>query len=441
VIAALLDHLWQSTLFCGVIWLITLALRANRAALRHVLWMAASIKFLVPFAALYTLGALAGLPAATGGQPVFLSSAAAAAAPVISPTDFLRNAAPSGALAASVLLGVWLLGASVVAIRWLLAWRAAETIVRNARPAAGALADARITDADIEPAVARVIHPVLLLPSALLARLTSQQLVAVLAHEREHIRRRDNLTAHVHRLTEALFWFHPAVWWIGRQLVEERERACDEAVLDDGHAGADYAAGILSVCRHCNGRAPIALGATGGDLTQRVRRILYAARPRDTGLFKGIALTAGALVAITVPLLAGAADGSARRLQRFDLNARTLGAADFSLSVAARSAGEPALFVNDNVVVIRDSSIRDLVAMAYGVERYQVDGSSAWLDDTRYDVRVVAPRPVNDPDSLDPAALRLLVTRLLAARFHLEIHVNSVCQEPCGRTPDARAVP
>ena len=439
MIAALLDHLWQSTLFCGVVWLITLALRTNRAALRHTLWMAASVKFLVPFAALYTLGALAGLPAATGGQPIFLSSAAAAAAPVISPTDFLHAAAPAGSIAGALLFGAWVFGAGVIAIRWLIAWRAAEEIVRSARPAPGVLADARITDANIEPAVARVIRPVLLLPSALFARLTSQQLVAVLAHEREHIRRRDNLTAHVHRLAEALFWFHPAVWWIGRQLVDERERACDEAVLDGGHAGADYAAGILNVCRHCNGRTPISLGATAGDLTQRVRRILYAARPRDAGFFKSMALLAGALVVVAVPLLAGAADGSARRLQRLDVNARTLGAAQFSLSVAAHSAGEPLLVVNGNVVDIRDSSIRDLVAMAYGVERYQVEGSSAWLDETRYDVRAVAPRPVNDPDNLDPAALRLLITRLLGARFHLEIHVNSVCQDPCGRVADARS--
>ncbi len=288
--------------------------------------------------------------------------------------------------------------------------------------------------------MARVIRPVLLLPAALLARLTSQQLVAVLAHEREHIRRRDNLTAHVHRLAEALFWFHPAVWWIGRHLVDERERACDEAVLDSGHAGADYAAGILGVCRHCNGRTPISLGATAGDLTQRVRRILYAARPRDAGFFKSMALLSGALVAVAVPLLAGAADGSARRLQRLDLNARTLGAAQFSVSFAARADGGPQLVAADNVVVIRNSSIRDLVALAYGVERYQVEGSSDWLDETRYDVRVVAPRPVNDPENLDPAALRLLITRLLGARFQLEIHVNSVCQDPCGRQANARAV-
>src|SRR3982751_2007405 len=56
MIAALLDHIWQSTLFAGAAGLLTLAFRRNHAALRFWLWFAASIKFLVPFAALAALG-------------------------------------------------------------------------------------------------------------------------------------------------------------------------------------------------------------------------------------------------------------------------------------------------------------------------------------------------------------------------------------------------
>ena len=53
MIAALINHLWQSTLFCGGVWLITLALRDNSAALRHWIWLLASLKFLVPFSLLF----------------------------------------------------------------------------------------------------------------------------------------------------------------------------------------------------------------------------------------------------------------------------------------------------------------------------------------------------------------------------------------------------
>ena len=50
-------------------------------------------------------------------------------------------------------------------------------------------------------------------------------------------------------LVEALFWFHPLVWWIGARLVEERERACDEAVIQSGVAPQIYLTGISKVCR------------------------------------------------------------------------------------------------------------------------------------------------------------------------------------------------
>ena len=46
MIAALINHLWQSTLFCCGAWLITLLLRANSASLRHWIWLLASVKFL-----------------------------------------------------------------------------------------------------------------------------------------------------------------------------------------------------------------------------------------------------------------------------------------------------------------------------------------------------------------------------------------------------------
>src|SRR5207244_1058213 len=54
------NHLWQSTLFAAIIALATLAFRRNRASVRHALWLAASMKFLVPFAALIALGGAFG---------------------------------------------------------------------------------------------------------------------------------------------------------------------------------------------------------------------------------------------------------------------------------------------------------------------------------------------------------------------------------------------
>ena len=81
----------------------------------------------------------------------------------------------------------------------------------------------------------------LYLPPGIADHLDDAQLKAIVAHEQCHIRRRDNLTAALHMLVEAVFWFHPLVWWIGTRLVEERERACDEEVVRTGSDPEVYA--------------------------------------------------------------------------------------------------------------------------------------------------------------------------------------------------------
>ena len=98
-----------------------------------------------------------------------------------------------------------------------------------------------------EPGVFGVFRPVLLLPEGIIEKLTAAQLQAILAHELCHVRRRDNLATAMRMLVEAMFWFHPLVWWMGARLVEERERACDEEVLRKGSDPRTYAEGILKV--------------------------------------------------------------------------------------------------------------------------------------------------------------------------------------------------
>ena len=436
MIAALINHLWQSTLFfCGA-WLITRLLRANSASLRHWIWLLASVKFLVPFSLLFFIGSFIGMPAAriADEQPLMLGDALQSASLLVSPGALRATDAADTSGFLIVLISIWSCGAVFVALRWLLAWHAANSLARAARPAPGAPADARITDADIEPAVARVFRPVVLLPAALLGRLTEPQMNAVFAHELEHIERRDNLKANVHRLVETLFWFHPAVWWIGRQMLEERERACDERVLDNGHDGAEYAAGILEVCRHCRAGAFVSAAATSGDLTRRVRYILGNARPRSLGIIKALALLFATVGITAAPLFAGAVVEGAHRQELFAVNLRALGSAEFSIGPAMSGAASPQrVIAAPNEVVIRNSSLRDLIAIAYGVERWRVVGGPEWLDSPRYDLRALSKVPVSDPENLDLLALQAPVTELLASRFGLEIRVNHRCQAPCGK--------
>ena len=118
-------------------------------------------------------------------------------------------------------------------------------------------------------------RPLLLVPSGIEDDLTPRQLAAVLTHELCHVRRRDNVTAAVHMLAEAVFWFHPLVWWIGARLVDERERACDEEVVRTFGAPQTYAEGIVNVCKRYV-KSPLACvsGVSGANVKNRIRAIM-----------------------------------------------------------------------------------------------------------------------------------------------------------------------
>jgi uncharacterized protein (TIGR03435 family) len=157
---------------------------------------------------------------------------------------------------------------------------------------------------------------------------------------------------------------------------------------------------------------------------------------------KALLLFVATIVATTLPMIAGAVDGTAHRLELLALNSRVLGTADFFVSPATAGVDpRHRIVANREGVLIRNTSLRDLIALAYGVERWQVKGNAQWLDSLRYDIRAVTRDPVSEPDELDPYALRDLTAKLLATRFDLEIHVNRQCQAPCGRYALAAANP
>jgi len=270
VSVALLDHLWQSTMFALGAWALTRLLRKNGAHLRYAVWLAASIKFLVPFSLLTMLGAQL--------QP-HLGTASAQSFAIFAANDVTTKlAAPASAMFApsagfawwSVAIILWSIGFLGFAARWFARWRSVSSIVRAAAPAPiAAQIPVRMSASLREPGVVGILRPVLLLPAHIESQLTRAQLDAILAHELSHARRHDNLTAAVHMLVETIFWFHPLVWWIGTRLVEERERACDEAVLAQGGNPREYAEAILGVCKNYV-EAPVACvsGVSGADLAQ-----------------------------------------------------------------------------------------------------------------------------------------------------------------------------
>jgi bla regulator protein blaR1 len=123
------------------------------------------------------------------------------------------------------------------------------------------------------------LNPVLLLPADIERHPTRQELEAIVAHQLCHVRRFDNMTAAIHMLVEAIFWFYPLVWWLGARLASERQRACDEHVLGSVGAPGPYAQGILTVSERYV-KSPLASVSSVGrvNVRQRIDAIL-AHRP------------------------------------------------------------------------------------------------------------------------------------------------------------------
>jgi hypothetical protein len=206
------------------------------------------------------------------------------------------------------LLALWLAGMAVLTwMRWR-GWRRLRRMVRRARPAgfAGPIG-VRVSASPMEPGLVGILRPVVLLPAGLARQMAPAEMDTILAHEAAHHRRRDNLTAALHMLVETLFWFWPVVWLLGARMIGERERACDEQVLAQGHDPQLYAGAIVKVCRFCV-RAPLACvsGASAG-LAGRVERIALADVPDALGAAKGMLLATLAVMMLAAPLLAGMA--------------------------------------------------------------------------------------------------------------------------------------
>ena len=317
--AALVNHLWQSTVVVVMAWLLALALRNNHARTRYWVWMIASLKFLVPFSLLIAAGeSLRARMAAPIQQPAFadmmeqFTQPFAQAASHTTATAAYAGAAPAIAARHAeywplVLLAIWFCGALAIVLSWTRSWWRVRNLV-HASSAMTLLAEVPVLSSPnlLEPGVFGIVRPVLLLPKGIDERLTSPQLTTIIAHEICHVRRRDNLTATLHMAVETIFWFHPAVWWIKARLLEERERACDEAVLESGNDAPLYAESILNVCKfYVESPLTCVSGITGADLKRRIVRIMTEQVAHKLDLSRKLLLGVAGLTAVATPVVFG----------------------------------------------------------------------------------------------------------------------------------------
>lgn len=322
-----LNHLWQSTLLVGAIGLLTWIFRGHGAHVRHGLWFAASLKFLLPFSLLISLGShIHWRPITSATAAPVLSRVVAPFAGEVIISPYTTQTSPTGGTqtrtaAAPMTVGtpvarhfpllalaLWACGCAFVLGRWITRWQRIRQAVNesSALPIVAPI-PVRASSTNIEPGVIGIVHPILLLPKGIEERLAAPQLQSIILHEIAHVRRRDNLTAAVHMLVEALFWFYPLVWWLGARLIRERESACDEATLASGCSPDAYAQGILEVCRfYLQLPVACAAGVAGADLKKRIESIMTPRRLRTLSAAGAVLISSAALATALIPITLGA---------------------------------------------------------------------------------------------------------------------------------------
>ena len=420
----LANHLWQSTICAAVAWLLTLALRKNRAAVRYWILLAASIKFLVPFPALISAASqLAWARPHAIVQPripmaisEFSQPFDAPVADTMAPGVIGTHSSPLPA----ILFAIWLCGVAIGIACWVCHARRLRSAVREATPLALNLPLPALSSRErLEPGVIGILRPVLLLPRGIADRLTPAGLEGVLAHELCHVARRDNLTAAIHMLVETIFWFHPATWWIRTQLIQERERACDEEVIQMGHEPYFYAESILKICDFClASRVPCAAGIGGGRLRERIETIMEAPSVAALGFGKRIMLAAAATLVIVVPAVVGLAKAQelqTKRIFTFEV-ASVKAAPERDYGTYSRPAGmAPEIQGDPSRIDFVDVSLAGVISRAYGTALRDLKAPE-WMLERRYDIHANVPADVPKGHILE------MLQNLLANRFQLKLH-------------------
>ena len=286
---------------------------------------------------------------------------------------------------------------------------------------------ALITPGAEEPGVVGFLRPVLILPAHFLEHLNPRQLSAILTHELCHVHRRDNLFAGVHMMVEAIFWFHPLVWWIGSRMVEERELACDEEVLRTGCEPSDYVEGILKVCRfYVESPLPCISGVTGANVKRRLRAILSGSIADELSAAKKMTLTAIGLAAFAAPILIGFLNAPAIRAQsaraatpKFEVvSIKPCVFRQHTVSDMAPQGNSTPGNLRTGCFPLNDAHGTGFIRGAYASNPFTpITGGPSWIHSAAYEINARAEgspsvRTMNGP----------MMRVLLEEYFHLKIH-------------------
>jgi len=288
------------------LWATDAVLSKARSQTRYVLALSAMLLMLTSALATFAYEETRGGSALASSPGAFSVSAVAAIGSGIS-SDLvpLMGLKKAGATSPPVLLDLsrflpwldvaWLLGVACLSTRTIGGWRLIQRLRRSALVEAPEpvysnfvrlcerLAITRQVSLYISqhiqgPLAIGIVRSLVILPASALMALSPEQLEAVLAHELAHVRRADYLWNLIQTMVETLLFFHPAVWWLGGRLRQQRELCCDDVALQSCADPLVYATALLRLEERRNQRLSLAMALDGhrswSGLGQRIARIL-----------------------------------------------------------------------------------------------------------------------------------------------------------------------
>ena len=269
----ILNALPEGFLIALFAWVLLRVLRRQNSGTRFAVWFLA----LLTVAALPVLGGISEGRGLMAGMSPGMKSAMTSEMASANSWGSMRPAITIPGRWALVVFFAWALGACVAMMRLAAGLWRLRRLRRSCTP---------IVAADLDPAVRKTVEAIgasgsvvsgslskavsnsitiatsecvrvptaigfwkrtIVLPAWALRELPPQDLNVILLHEFAHLRRWDDWTNLIQKIVRALFFFHPAVWWIEKRISVEREMACDDAVLAETANPHGYATCLVSL--------------------------------------------------------------------------------------------------------------------------------------------------------------------------------------------------
>jgi len=296
---ALLHFLWQGTLAALAMAGCNLTLRDSPARVRYAVdCLFLMLLLVLPVLTLAT--SLSQMP--TGPVAGGWKGAAAVAIPPAS--HGLETGMQRAGIQESIapwlpwIVAVWISGVILLSLRWFGAWTYLRRLRRSVslpipaqwyrtledlkrRAAVSAPVRLSVNGLTQVPCVLGWLRPIILMPAAAVTGLDQQALEALLAHELAHIRRHDYLVNLLQTVADTLLFYHPAVWWVSKQIRIERENCCDDIAAEICGDRLTYARTLVNLEQVRVSHAAFVLSASGGSLIHRIQRLLQGANTME----------------------------------------------------------------------------------------------------------------------------------------------------------------